>query len=446
MYSEIPKEQPVNLYYYKNADPALDKILARRAGFDAAERKKVARIVEDVRLKGDAAVLKYTRQFDHLDMKADQIAVKQEYLRDCRAKVDENLMRIIKEARNNIKRFHEQQVTGSWFKSFGDGVKLGQRITPIDRVGLYVPGGQAFYPSSVLMNVVPAQLAKVKEIIVVTPPGNFFKNPLLGAVLSLMEVTAVYLAGGAQGVAALAFGTQTVPKVDKIVGPGGPYVALAKREVYGYVDIDMIAGPSEILVLADARAEPEWVALDLLSQAEHGSGHEAAILVTDSQAFAEKTAEFVYEHLKYSPQKEKIEQTLEAYGAFIIVDDLMQGAEVVNRIAPEHLELIVHDPDKILAKIRHAGAIFLGSYSAESVGDYWAGPNHVLPTGGSARYFSPLGVYDFIKRSSLIQYSREAILKNAEKIEKFAEAESLPFHGRAVRKRYDDLKARLRGR
>jgi histidinol dehydrogenase len=436
----------VNLYYYKNAEPALEKILARRAEFDPVMSKKVAKIVEEVRVKGDTALVKFARQFDHLAMTADQIAVKPEYLRECRAKVDENLMRIIKEAHNNIKRFHEQQIQPSWLKSFGDGVKLGQRITPLDRVGVYVPGGQAFYPSSVLMNVIPAKLAKVREIFVVTPPVNFFKNPLLGAVLSMLEVTGVFLSGGAQGVAALAFGTATVPKVDKIVGPGGPHVALAKRQVFGYVDIDMIAGPSEILVLADAHTEPEWVALDLLSQAEHGSGHEAAILVTDSQAFAEKTAEFVYEHLKYSPQRERIEQVLDEYGAFIIVDDLMQGVEVVNRIAPEHLEIIVRDPEKILAKIRHAGAIFIGPYSAESVGDYWAGPNHVLPTGGSARFFSPLGVYDFVKRSSLIQYSREAILKNAEKIEKFAAAENLPFHGRAVRRRFDDLKARLRGR
>jgi histidinol dehydrogenase len=436
----------MNMYYYKNAEPALEKILTRRADFDPRLQKKVARTVQAVRDKGDAALVKFARQFDHLALKADQLAVRPEYLKECLDKVDPALMRVIREAYDNIKRFHEFEVEESWLKSFPDNVKLGQRITPLDRVGVYVPGGEGFYPSSLLMNVIPAKLAKVKEIFVITPPGRFMENPLLGAVLAFLGVNGVFLSGGAQAIAAFAFGTETVPKVDKVVGPGGMYVALAKREVYGYVDIDMIAGPSEILVLADAHAEPEWVALDLLSQAEHGTGFEAVILVTDAQAFAEKVAEFVYEHLKYSPRRERIERTLDNYGAFIIVDDLAQGAEVVNRIAPEHLEIVVRDPDKILSKIRHAGAIFIGPYSSEPVGDYWAGTNHVLPTGGSARFFSPLGVYDFVKRSSLIYYSKEAITRHAQKIADFAAAENFPFHGKAVLKRAEDLKNRARGK
>jgi histidinol dehydrogenase len=434
----------VNLYYYKNADPALEKILSRRAEFDPRLQKKVAAIVREVRDKGDAALVKYARKFDKIAMTPDQIRVRPEYLRECLDKADPALLRIIKEAHDNIKRFHRYEVEETWLKKFPEGVKLGQKITPLDRVGVYVPGGEGFYPSSLLMNVVPAKLAGVREIYVITPPGRFRETPLLGAVCAFLGVNGVFLAGGAQAIAALAFGTETVPKVDKVVGPGRIQVALAKREVYGYVDIDMIAGPSEILVLADARAEPEWVALDLLSQAEHGSGLEAIVLVTDSQAFAEKVAELVYANLKYAANRERIERTLETYGAFIVVDDLIQGAEVVNSIAPEHLELIVRDPEAVLSKIRHAGAIFIGPYSSEPVGDYWAGTNHVLPTGGSARFFSPLGVYDFYKRSSLIYYSKEAITRNARKIADFANAEKFPFHGRAVLKRVEDLKKRAR--
>jgi histidinol dehydrogenase len=434
----------VNLYYYKNAEPALEKILSRRADFDPRLQKKVARIVRDVRENGDAALVKYARRFDHLAMTPDQIKVSPAQLKACLEKADPALMRVIKEAHDNIRRFHQYEVEATWLKSFPDNVKLGQRVTPLDRVGVYVPAGEGFYPSSLLMNVIPAKLAQVKEIYVATPPAKFMENPLLGAVLAFLGVNGVFLAGAAQAVAALAFGTETIPRVDKVVGPGGMYAALAKREVYGYVDIDMIAGPSEICVLADAHAEPEWVALDLLSQAEHGTGFEAVILVTDSQAFAEKVAEFVYEHLKYSPRRERIERTLESFGAFIIVDDLSLGAEVVNRIAPEHLEVIVREPDAVLSKIRHAGAIFVGPYSSEPVGDYWAGTNHVLPTGGSARFFSPLGVYDFCKRSSLIYYSKEALVRNAQKIADFAAAENFPFHGQAVLKRAEDLKNRAR--
>jgi histidinol dehydrogenase len=434
----------VNLYYYKNAEPALEKILNRTFNVDPRLQRRVKKIIEMVKDKGDAALIRLAGKYDRVKLSPESLSVRPEYLKECLSRVDPALMRIIMEAHDNIRRFHIQQVQPSWLKPFSDGVRLGQRITPLDRVGVYVPGGKAFYPSTLLMNVVPAKLAGVKEIVVTTPPANFRKNPLLGAVLALLDLKQVYLSGGAQAIAALAFGTETIPKVDKIVGPGNIFVSLAKREVFGYVDIDMFAGPSEVLVLADAHADPEWVALDLLSQAEHRTGFEAVILVTDSQAFAEKVGEHMYEFLKSSPYREIIEETLEKYGAFIIVDDLLQGAEVANRIAPEHLEILVREPDRILEKIRHAGAIFVGEYSSEPVGDYWAGPNHVLPTGGTARFFSPLGVYDFVKKSSLVYYSKEALMKNAPKIAAFADSEDLLFHGRAVMKRYEDIKSRSR--
>lgn len=436
----------MNLYYYKNAEPGLVKILTRSFKVDPKIHRQVQKIVEDVRLHGDKAILRYTKKFDGLNFKQDDLLVKEGYCQSCLDKVDRNLLQLLKEAAENIKRFHSEQIATTWLKTFNDGVKLGQRVLPLDTVGIYIPGGKAFYPSTLLMNVIPAKLAKVRDLVVVTPPGTFYQNPLLGALLAMLDLKKVFLCGGAQAIAALAFGTETIPRVDKIVGPGNIYVSLAKREVFGYVDIDMIAGPSEVLVLADAHAEPEWVALDLLSQAEHRTGFEAVILVTDSQAFAEKVGEYMYEHLRYSPHKELIEETLEQYGAFIIVDDLEQAVDVVNRIAPEHLEIIIREPEKILEKIRHAGAIFVGKYSSEPVGDYWAGPNHVLPTGGTARFFSPLGVYDFYKRSSLVVYSREAILRNALKIDALARAEDLVFHGKAVLKRYEEIKNRLAGK
>ncbi|HEQ71030.1 MAG TPA: histidinol dehydrogenase, partial [Spirochaetia bacterium] len=406
---------PVNLYYYSNAEPALQKILNRSFNLDPRIQRRVKRIIQTVKEGGDAALVRYARKFDRVKLSPADLEVQPEFLERCLEKIDHAQLQLIKEAADNIRKFHKEQVQTSWQKNFGDGVVLGQRVTPLDRVGVYVPGGKAFYPSTLLMNVIPAQLAGVREIVVITPPAGFYKNPLLGAVLSLLKVKQVYLSGGAQAVAALAFGTETVPKVDKITGPGNIYVSLAKREVFGYVDIDMIAGPSEVLVLADAHADPEWVALDLLSQAEHRTGFEAAILVTDSQAFAEKVGIHLYEHLKSSPHREIIEATLDRFGALIVVDDLEQGVAVVNKIAPEHLEVIVREPERLLKNIRHAGAVFVGKYSSEPVGDYWAGPNHVLPTGGTARFFSPLGVYDFYKKSSLIVYSKEAVLRHGPK-------------------------------
>ncbi|MBN1524063.1 MAG: histidinol dehydrogenase [Spirochaetales bacterium] len=430
----------MKIHYYTSANEALEKILNRTIKIDPAAAATVTAIVEDVKKKGDKALLKYTKKFSRVSLEPHELKVKSDYFRKCLDQVDRELLKIIKDAMYNIRKYHENQVQPSWIKEFADGVKLGQRITPLDRVGVYVPGGKAFYPSTLLMNIIPAQIAGVREIVVATPPELFYKTPLLGAVLALLDVKEVYLAGGAQGIAALAFGTETIPKVDKIVGPGNLYVSLAKREVFGYVDIDMIAGPSEVCVLADGHANPEWVALDLLSQAEHRTGYEAAILVTNSETLAEKVGEQIYYHLRFSGHKEIIEKILDEYGAIIVVDDLSQGIEVVNKIAPEHLEIYAKNHDTLLKQIRHAGAIFIGEYSSEPVGDYWAGPNHVLPTGGTARFFSPLGVYDFVKRSSLVYYTKAAILKNADKIAAFAESENLHFHGKAVTARVAEIR------
>jgi histidinol dehydrogenase len=424
---------------YNRKSEQLNKILNRDFSFDKAILEKVKAIISDVKKRKDKALFEYTQQFDDFKHSPETIIVKKDYFTQCLKKIDSKLLAILKEAQTNIRQYHLWQKQTSWLKQFPDGVKLGQKIIPLQRVGVYVPGGQAFYPSTVLMNIIPAQIAGVEEIIVVTPPRNFYEKPLLGATLALLEIEKIYLAGGAQAVAALAFGTESVPKVDKIVGPGNIYVSLAKREVFGFVDIDMIAGPSEVVVLAQEGVPPEWVALDLLSQAEHRTGFESAILVTDSKRLAIEVKTSIENYLEESEYKEIISKILATYGAIITVDDIRKGVEVVNRIAPEHLELLVHDPESILAQIKHAGAIFIGNYSSESVGDYWAGPNHVLPTGGGARFFSPLGVYDFVKRSSLIYYTKEALLKNALKINELAVCENLPFHGKAVLKRYEDI-------
>ncbi len=417
----------------------ITKIINRGLSPDKTILETVRSIVRDVKERGDQALFEYTKRYDGYDHDAATVAVTEGYLLECKKKVDRDFLTLITEAKTNIERYHLLQKQSSWLEQFPDRVKLGQRIIPLERVGVYVPGGKAFYPSTVLMNIIPAKIAGVEEIIVATPPAHFFQKPLLGATLALLGIKKVYLAGGAQAIAALAFGTQSIPKVDKIVGPGNIYVSLAKREVFGFVDIDMIAGPSEVVVLAQKGANPEWVALDLLSQAEHRTGFESAVLVTDSADLARNVNRCLEDQLDASEHKQEIRTVLEAYGAIIVVDSITRGAEIVNSIAPEHLELLVHEPEKILPRIKHAGAVFVGEFSSEPVGDYWAGPNHVLPTGGSARFFSPLGVYDFVKRSSLIYYSKEALLKNALKIDRLARYEDLRFHGEAVLKRYRDL-------
>jgi len=424
---------------YRPDSKKIARILDRNLTADKRVLQTVKSVIRGVKRNRDRALFAYTKKFDGFTHTADTITVGREYLLECRKKADPEFLTIVREAKENIERYHRLQKQSSWLEQFPDGVKLGQRVLPMQKVGVYVPGGRAFYPSTVLMNVIPARIAGVEEIIVVTPPVHFFSKPLLGAVLSLLDIDRVFLVGGAQAIAALAFGTESIPKVDKIVGPGNIYVSLAKREVFGFVDIDMIAGPSEVVVLAQEGVNPEWVALDLLSQAEHRTGFESAILITDSTALAEKVGAWIKQYLETSEHKALITKILEDYGAIIVVDNIKQGAEIVNKIAPEHLELLVREPETVLSGIKHAGAVFVGPYSSEPVGDYWAGPNHVLPTGGSARFFSPLGVYDFVKRSSLIYYTEEAIRKNAPKINRFALYEDLYFHGKAVLKRYEDL-------
>jgi histidinol dehydrogenase len=425
---------------YNRNPEYISKIINRGLSPDKTIVKTVKDIVREVRERGDRALFSYTKRYDGYDLEAATVAVTEKYLLECKEKADPEFLALISEAKANIERYHLLQKQSSWLEQFPDGVRLGQRIIPLERVGVYVPGGKAFYPSTVLMNIIPAQIAGVEQIIVVTPPAHFFQKPLLGATLALLGIKKAYLAGGAQAVAALAFGTESIPKVDKIVGPGNIFVSLAKREVFGFVDIDMIAGPSEVVVLAQEGANPEWIALDLLSQAEHRTGFESAVLVTDSAELARTVKKCIETQLKSSEYEQVIRPILDTYGAIIVVDSITRGADIVNSIAPEHLELVVRKPEELLPRIKHAGAVFVGEFSSEPVGDYWAGPNHVLPTGGSARFFSPLGVYDFIKRSSLIYYSKEALLKHALKIDRLARYENLAFHGKAVLKRYQDLK------
>jgi histidinol dehydrogenase len=400
----------------------------------------VVKIVEDVRRTGDEAVFEYTRKFDELDLEAVGVEVPGNLLDQALETIPAQDRELIDQAATAIREFHQKQVEKSWAFEPSPGVTLGQKVTPVGSVGLYVPGGTAAYPSSVLMNAIPAKVAGVKQIIMVVPTPKGQVNQTVLAAAAVAGVDRVFRIGGAQAVAALAYGTETVPRVDKIVGPGNIYVAMAKKVVFGDVDIDMIAGPSEILVLADSSADPVFAAADLLSQAEHDA-LAYPILVTDDEKILEKTAQETRRQLDLLPRKKIAASSLESRGHLILVRDMAEGAAVVNRIAPEHLELMVADPQLTLDSIHNAGAIFLGLYTAEALGDYMAGPNHVLPTGGTARFFSPLGVYDFVKRSSLIQYSQDALVGKAEMVAKFARLEGLEAHARAV-----ELRAGLRDR
>ncbi len=400
----------------------------------------VVKIVEDVRRTGDEAVFKYTRTVDELDLKAVGVEVPGNLLDQALETIPAQDRELIDQAASAIREFHQKQVEKSWTFEPSPGVTLGQKVTPVGSVGLYVPGGTAAYPSSVLMNAIPAKVAGVKQIIMVVPTPKGQVNQTVLAAAAVAGVDRVFRIGGAQAVAALAYGTETVPRVDKIVGPGNIYVAMAKKVVFGDVDIDMIAGPSEILVLADSSGDPVFAAADLLSQAEHDA-LAYSILVTDDEKILEKTAGETRRQLDLLPRKEIAASSLESRGHLILVRDMAEGAAVVNRIAPEHLELMVADPQLILDSIHNAGAIFMGLYTAEALGDYMAGPNHVLPTGGTARFFSPLGVYDFVKRSSLIQYSQDALVSRAEMVAKFARLEGLEAHARAV-----ELRAGLQDR
>ena len=399
--------------------------------------KTVEAIVENVKNRRDEAVFEYTKEFDQADLDASNIRVTREEIDQAMAQVDEGLLGVMKKSMDNIRRYHEKQKRNSWFDAQPDGTILGQKVTALESVGVYVPGGKAAYPSSVLMNIVPAEVAGVKRIVMVTPPGKDGKvNPVTLTAAHLAGATEVYKVGGAQAVAALAFGTQSIPRVNKIVGPGNIFVALAKKAVYGHVSIDSIAGPSEILVIADDSANPRFVAADLLSQAEHDE-LASAILVTTSMELAKKVSDEVDGFLNILSRSHIIARSLDNYGYILVTDTMEKAVETANNIAPEHLEIVTANPFEVMTKIQNAGAIFIGEYSSEPLGDYFAGPNHILPTNGTAKFFSPLGVDEFIKKSSIIYYSREALEKAHKDIELFAESEHLTAHANSIRVRFE---------
>ena len=407
----------------------VERLAARAVALDAELMRVVGAIVDDVRARGDEALIDYTKRFDKVEVK--QLRISEEELRSSAARAYERVRRALREAIENVREFHERQVEASWNISPRSGVQLGQRITPLERVGLYVPGGTAAYPSSVVMNVVPAQVAGVERIVVMTPPRTLSQNPAVAAGLVELGVTEVYAVGGAQAIAALAFGTQTVPRVDKITGPGNKYVAAAKKLVFGVVGIDAIAGPTEVVIVADERARPDFVAADLLAQAEHGEDA-SAILITTSERLANDVAKEVEQQAESLPRREIVMASLKEYGAIILVETLDEACAIVNELAPEHVEIVTSDDEAVSRKIRHAGAIFFGAYTPEAVGDYLAGPNHVLPTGRTARFSSALGVYDFVKRTSLLRYSKEAFEAAAESVAVLAECEGLNGHARSA--------------
>ena len=415
----------------------LSNLLKRSPNSYGEYEGRVSAIIDDIKGRRDEAVFEYTKKFDGYDLNADNIIVTEDEIKAAYEEIDAGLVEIIRKALVNIRNYHAKQKRNSWFDATPDGTILGQKITPLARVGVYVPGGKAAYPSSVLMNVVPAKVAGVDEIIMCTPPGKDGKI-YCGTLVAAKEagVDVIYKVGGAQAIAAMAYGTESVPKVDKIVGPGNIYVALAKKAVYGQVGIDSIAGPSEIMVLADESANPRFVAADLLSQAEHDE-LASAILVTTSRELAEKVSEETEGFLRELSRKQIIEKSLENYGYILLAKDMDEAVAVVNEIASEHLELVTKDPFQTMTKIRNAGAIFLGEYSSEPLGDYFAGPNHVLPTNGTAKFFSPLEVDDFIKKSSIISYSREALGAIHTDIEKFAQAEGLTAHANSIKVRFE---------
>lgn len=397
---------------------------------------RVNAIIEEVRNNRDQAVFNYTKQFDGADINAGNILVTEEEIAEAYEQVDTTLLAVIRKSLVNIKKYHEKQVQNSWFTT-EDGIILGQKVTALATVGVYVPGGKAVYPSSVLMNVLPAKVAGVDRIVMCTPPGKdgkVYPSTLVAA--KEAGVDEIYKVGGAQAIAAMAFGTESVPKVDKIVGPGNIYVALAKKAVFGYVSIDSIAGPSEILVLADETANPRYVAADLLSQAEHDE-MASAILITTSQKLAEEVSAEIDQFVAELSRKEIIQKSLDNYGYILVADNMEEAIDTVNAIASEHMEIVTADPFHVMTKIRNAGAIFIGEYSSEPLGDYFAGPNHVLPTNGTAKFFSALSVDDFIKKSSIISYSREVLEKVHKDIEQFAECEKLTAHANSIRVRFE---------
>ena len=416
----------------------LENLLKRSPNSYGEFESRVNDIIQNVREKRDEAIFEYTLKFDGATIDQDNIRVTEEEIKEAYEQVDPKLLDVIRKALVNIRDYHAKQKQYSWFDSDESGIILGQKVTPLKTVGVYVPGGKAVYPSSVLMNVIPAKVAGVSNIIMTTPcgkDGKVYPSTLVAA--KEAGVDAIYKVGGAQAIAALAFGTESIPKVDKIVGPGNIYVALAKKAVFGYVSIDSIAGPSEIMVLADETANPRFVAADLLSQAEHDE-MASAILVTTSETLAEQVSVEVDKFVEVLSRKEIIRKSLDNYGYILVADTMQDAIDTVNEIASEHLELVTKNPFETMTKIRNAGAIFIGEYSSEPLGDYFAGPNHVLPTNGTAKFFSPLSVDDFIKKSSIISYSREALEPVYKDIVQFAECEKLTAHANSIRVRIED--------
>lgn len=415
----------------------LEDLLKRSPNSYGEFEGRVAEIIQNVKNNRDQAVFDYTKRFDGADIGPENIRVTEEEIREAYEQVDKSLVEVIRKALVNIRSYHEKQRQYSWFDSKPDGTMLGQKVTALSKVGVYVPGGKAVYPSSVLMNIVPAKAAGVEKIIMTTPPGKDGKvNPSTLVAAHEAGADEVYKTGGAQAIAALAFGTESIPRVDKIVGPGNIYVALAKKAVYGHVSIDSVAGPSEILVLADETANPRFVAADLLSQAEHDE-MASAILITTSRQLADKVSKEVDVFTAELSRKEIIQKSLDNYGYILVAENMEDAIDTVNEIASEHLEIVTKDPFQVMTKIKNAGAIFIGEYSSEPLGDYFAGPNHVLPTNGTAKFFSPLSVDDFIKKSSIIYYSREALEPIHEDIIKFATAEQLTAHANSIKVRFE---------
>ena len=415
----------------------LETLLKRSPNNYGKYEDAVANILAKVKAEGDTALFAFTREFDKVEVTKDTIRVTPEEIEEAYKLVDPSLIDVIKKALVNIRSYHEKQLQNSWFTSTTDGTMLGQKVTALNCVGVYVPGGKAVYPSSVLMNIVPAKVAGVDRIVMTTPPGKDGKvNPNTLVAANEAGVDVIYKVGGAQAIAALAYGTESIAKVDKIVGPGNIYVALAKKAVFGYVSIDSVAGPSEILVIADETANPRYVAADLLSQAEHDE-MASAILITTSNELAQKVSDEIDGFLKELSRSEIISKSLDNYGYILLVDNIDDAVDAANEIASEHLEIVTKDPFNTMTKIKNAGAIFLGEYSSEPLGDYFAGPNHVLPTNGTAKFFSALSVDDFIKKSSIISYSRNALEEIHNDIETFATAEHLTAHANSIKVRFE---------
>lgn len=416
----------------------LSSLLKRSPNNYAQYEKTVADIIENVRNNKDEAVCAYTKQFDGFDLTSQNIRVTEAEIEEAIASMDAEFIAVMEKSAANIREYHEKQKRNSWFDAKEDGTILGQKVTPLEKVGIYVPGGKAAYPSSVLMNAIPAKVAGVGKIVMTTPCNKEGKvNPGTLAAAKVAGVDEIYKVGGAQAIAALAFGTESIPKVDKITGPGNIFVALAKKSVYGHVSIDSIAGPSEILVLTDETANPKYVAADLLSQAEHDE-LASAILITTSKALADEVSKWIIDFTSQLDRKAIMEKSLENYGYILVADSMEDAIEAANEIASEHLEILTKNPFEVMTKIRNAGAIFLGEYSSEPLGDYFAGPNHILPTNGTAKFFSPLSVDDFVKKSSIICYSKEALEKVHKDIELFAKKEGLTAHANSIAVRFDE--------